>query len=130
MARPYRRVAIVVTIGLVTALLAAFADRASATTLDRLGGPDRYETAARVAERVRRDGRAGTTVLLTTGENFPDAVSAGGWVGDAVILLTRRTSIPTITLDMVSQSWVRDVVVVGGPSVVDETVVDRETARA
>ena len=128
MARPYRRVAIVVTIGLVTALLAAFADRASATTLDRLGGPDRYETAARVAERVRRDGRAGTTVLLTTGENFPDAVSAGGWVGDAVILLTRRTSIPTITLDMVSQSWVRDVVVVGGPSVVDETVVDRVRA--
>lgn len=125
MALPYRRVAIVVTIGLVTALLAALADHVSAATLDRLGGLDRYETAARVAERVRSDGRAGTTVLLTTGENFPDAVSAGGWVGDAVILLTRRTSIPTITLEMVSQSWVRDVVVVGGPSVVDDTVLDR-----
>lgn len=120
-----RRLAIVVTLGLVTALLAALAESASGTDLDRLGGLDRYATAALVAERVRSEGRAGSTVLLTTGENFPDAVSAGGWVGDGVVLLTRRSSIPDVTLDVLRQSWVRDVVVIGGPTVVDDTVLDR-----
>lgn len=123
-----RRIVIVVTLGLVTALLAALAESAAATDLDRLGGLDRYATAALVAERVRSEGRAGSTVLLTTGENFPDAVSAGGWVGDGVVLLTRRTSVPTVTLDVLRQSWVRDVVVIGGPSVVDEAVLDQVRA--
>ena len=120
-----RRLAIVVTLGLVTALLAALAESAKATDLDRLGGLDRYATAALVAERVRSEGRAGSTVLLTTGENFPDAVSAGGWVGGGVVLLTRRSSIPDVTLGVLRQSWVRDVVVIGGPSVVDDAVLDR-----
>ena len=123
-----RRLAIVVTLGLVTALLAALAESARATDLDRLGGLDRYATAALVAERVRSEGRAGSTVLLTTGENFPDAVSAGGWIGDGVVLLTRRSSIPTVTLDVLRQSWVREVIVIGGPSVVDDTVIDRVRA--
>lgn len=120
-----RRIAIVVALGLVTALLAAFADSVTANSLDRLGGLDRYETAALVAERVRAEGRAGSTVLLTTGENFPDAVSAGGWTGNGVVLLTRRTSIPEVTLALLAESWVRDVYVIGGPSVVDEVVLDR-----
>ena len=98
-----RRLAIVVALGLVTALLAALAESATGTDLDRPGGLDRYATAALVAERVRSEGRAGSTVLLTTGENYPDAVSAGGWVGDGVVLLTRRSSVPDVTLDVLRQ---------------------------
>jgi hypothetical protein len=120
-----RRLAIVVAIGIITALGAALAEATRATDLDRLGGRDRYETASLVADRVRSEGRAGSTVLLTTGENFPDAVAAGGWIGEAAILLTRRTSIPTVTLDRLRQSWVRQVIVVGGPAVVDDTVVEQ-----
>lgn len=120
-----RRVAIVLALGVITALLVALADSTAATDLDRLGGLDRYETAALVADRVRSEGRAGDTVLLTTGENYPDAVSAGGWAGDGVIILTRRTSLPDATLDLLRQSWVRDVRVVGGPAVIDEAVLDR-----
>lgn len=120
-----RRLVIVIALGVITALLAALADEARATSLDRLGGADRYETAARIADRVRGEGRAGSTVLLTSGENFPDAVSAGGWSGDAVVLLTRRGSIPPTTLDRLAQSWVREVYVVGGPAVVDESVISQ-----
>jgi hypothetical protein len=120
-----RRIAIAVVVGLVMALLGVIAEATRATDLDRLGGLDRYETAAFVADRVRSEGRAGSTVLLTTGENFPDAVAAGGWNGDAVVLLTRRTTIPDVTIDRLRASWVRQVIVVGGPSVVDETVITR-----
>ena len=93
--------------------------------LDRMGGGDRYDTAALLAHRVAAEGRAGTTILLTTGENFPDALSAGGWRGDAAIVLTRRGSIPASSLEVLSESWVRDVFVIGGPNVIDETVVNR-----
>jgi putative cell wall-binding protein len=120
-----RRVVIAVIIGLVMALLGVVAESTGATNLDRLGGLDRYETAALVADRVRSEGRAGSTVLLTTGENFPDAVAAGGWNGDAVVLLTRRTTIPDATLERLRASWVREVIVVGGPSVVDDIVITR-----
>lgn len=119
-----RRLALVTLLGLVTALLAWFSDSAGATNLDRLGGLDRYETAALVAERVRTEGRAGDTILLTTGENYPDAMSAGSWSDDAAILLTRRTSIPRSTLDALGQSWVRNVYVIGGPAVVDDSVLN------
>lgn len=120
-----RRLAIVLALAAITALLTFLGDAATATSLDRLGGLDRYATAERVAQRVKDENRAGSTVLLTTGENFPDAVSAGGWPGDAVVLLTRRTSISTSTLDLIGQSWVRDVRVIGGPSVVDDAVLER-----
>ena len=120
-----RRVVIAVVVGLVMALLGVVAEATRATDLDRLGGLDRYETAALVADRVRSEGRAGSTVLLTTGENFPDAVAAGGWNGDAVVLLTRRTTIPDATLERLRASWVGEVIVIGGPSVVDDTVITR-----
>lgn len=124
MGRGSRRLALVTVFALISALLAWLSDAAGATDLDRLGGLDRYETAALVAQRVHAEGRAGDTVLLTTGENFPDAMSAGGWNGDGVILLTRRTSIPRATLDVLTQTWVRTVRVIGGPAVVDESVLD------
>jgi hypothetical protein len=91
----------------------------------RLGGQNRYETAALVAEQVKRDGLAGTTALLTTGENFPDAVVAGAWQEDAVILLTTRHSIPEATLRVLGGGWIRNVVVVGGPAVISDDVVGR-----
>ena len=96
-----------------------------ATALDRIGGMDRYETAAMVARRVVSEGLAGSTILLTTGENYPDAISAGGWQGDAAVLLTKRTVIPPSTLDLLSEAWVRDVYVIGGPAVIDDSIVQR-----
>lgn len=117
-----RRLLIVLLLALVSAIIAWSNDAARAATLDRLGGLDRYETAALVAERVHDEGRAGDTVLLTTGENYPDAMSAGGWSGAGAILLTRRTSIPDATVTVLRQAWVRNVIVVGGPSVIDDAV--------
>lgn len=96
---------------------------AHATTLDRMGGADRYETAAGITRRLIADDSSISTVLLTTGENYPDAMSAGGWRDGAAILLTKRTSIPRSTLALLSQDWVNRVVVIGGPSVIDESVI-------
>lgn len=48
---------------------------------DRLSGADRYATAAAVAESV-----SGTTswsqLFIVSGQNYPDAISAGAWAAD------------------------------------------------
>lgn len=98
---------------------------ADATTLDRMGGADRYETAVMVARRVVAEGMAGSTVLLTTGENYPDAISAGGWQGKAAVVLTKRQDVPASSLDLLKETWVREVFVIGGPSVIADSVIDR-----
>jgi len=95
-------------------------DRVDAASTERLGGNDRYETAIAVAQKVKADGRAGSTVLLTTGENFPDAVMAGGWPGDAVIVLTRAASLPTASRNLIQQSWVTQVYAIGGTSAISD----------
>ncbi|MFM8945910.1 MAG: cell wall-binding repeat-containing protein, partial [Actinomycetota bacterium] len=59
-------------VALVLVGLVPWMDRVDAASTERLGGNDRYETAVAVAQKVKAEGRAGSTVLLTTGENFPD----------------------------------------------------------
>lgn len=62
-------------------------------------GKDRYETAALVAEAYF--GPFPTTYTLASGEDFPDAVVAGGWAAnaDGPLVLTRNAAIPTVTLN-------------------------------
>lgn len=109
---------------LVTTAVATSSSQSAAVSVTRLQGADRYETAAAVADQVRADGLAGSTVLLTTGENFPDAVVAGGWRSSGVILLTRKSQLPAATLDLLNAGWVTSVYAIGGTAVIDESILD------
>ena len=105
-------------------ILVPFFGTAGAVSTERLGGNDRYETAIAVAQKVKGEGRAGSTVLLTTGLNFPDAVMAGGWPGDAVIVLTRTESLPTVSKNFINQSSVTTVYAIGGASAIPDAQLD------
>lgn len=63
--------------------------------LDRIGGMDRYDTAAKVAERLGVKGQA----ILTSGEDFPDALAVGPYAGitETPIFLTGKKELPEIT---------------------------------
>ncbi len=67
-------------------------------TVTRLGGATRYETSIEIArETMRRRGTSGAPrVLVTTGENFPDALAAGPLVGhgDLPLVLARPEAPP------------------------------------
>lgn len=88
----------------------------------RLGGLDRFETAALVAQEVRSRGLAGSTVLLASGLNFPDALVGGASPEPSVVLLTRPSSLPSSTLSVLRQPWVSTVRIVGGTAVVTSEV--------
>jgi putative cell wall-binding protein len=88
----------------------------------RIGGGDRYETAAKIA----LNNGANEYVVLASGENFPDALSSGylaNQVGGGSILLTRQASLPQPTLSAMRELGTKTVFVVGGPSAVSDAVV-------
>ncbi|MFO0702820.1 MAG: cell wall-binding repeat-containing protein [Candidatus Andersenbacteria bacterium] len=97
--------------------------------VDRIAGADRYETAALVAERLHQ--LAGANVLphyLVSGTNFPDALSVAPLAAQqgAPILLTKRDSLPSHTLDHLTlqRAYVGVVTLVGGTAAVSQAVQD------
>lgn len=68
--------------------------RAAGFTPLRLGGQTRYDTAISVAEATTSSPKA---VFLATGDDFPDALTAGaaaGAVKDGIVLLTNGRTVP------------------------------------
>ena len=88
----------------------------------RLGGLDRFETAALVAAEVSSRGLSGSTVILASGLNYPDALVGGGWADPSVILLTRRDELPSSTIGVIEQPSIKTVLIVGGTAVVSSVV--------
>ncbi|MBN2248066.1 MAG: cell wall-binding repeat-containing protein [Coriobacteriia bacterium] len=71
-------------------------DELSADHVSRIGGANRYETAAMIAERaVDEHGMKWNASGLATGENFPDALAAGPMLAirESVLLLTRSSAL-------------------------------------
>ncbi|HUR49835.1 MAG TPA: cell wall-binding repeat-containing protein, partial [Acidimicrobiales bacterium] len=116
--------AVAVTVGLLTSLLGPVATPASAVadvTTERLGGADRFATAAEVA---RESHPGAQTALIANGFNFPDALAGSTLAGalNAPILLVTPTSIPAATSAALSDIGVDDVVILGGPAAVSTQV--------
>ncbi|WP_425806357.1 cell wall-binding repeat-containing protein [Desulfitobacterium sp. Sab5] len=89
----------------------------SSPTITRLAGIDRYETAAQIA-------KAGWSqsdyAILTSGENYPDALSAAPLARkyNAPILLTASSSLPSITRQTLTDLHVKNVLIIGGTGVI------------
>ncbi|MCK0113408.1 cell wall-binding repeat-containing protein [Ornithinimicrobium sp. F0845] len=89
--------------------------------VERLSGTDRYGTAAAIAERWP----TGTPVVfLTSGENFPDALTGGAVASraNAPILLTRAGKLPNVTAAALAEIAPSSVVVIGGTGAVSSAV--------
>ena len=89
----------------------------------RVAGATRYETAARVAGEVDRR----STVVLATGENFPDAVAASAYAasrGWPVVLVGSGPLDPAVE-DLFSDGGTRRALPVGGPAAIGDAVLAR-----
>ena len=92
----------------------------------RYAGQNRYETAARIATT---SWKTAGTVVVASGENFPDALSGGAYAGGqgAPVVLTKRWSLPSATAEALATLRPTRIVVVGGSSAVSWQV-QRELA--
>lgn len=93
------------------------------TVVRRVSGSDRYATAVEASKRTY--GTAGT-VVLATGSDFADALSASGLAGalDAPLLLSRPDVVPDQVAAEIARLEANDVVVVGGARAVSDEAMD------
>jgi hypothetical protein len=87
----------------------------------RIAGSNRYETAALASQAAYPTGAP--VCYVVSGENFPDALAAGSF-SNGPVLLTQATRLPKATADEVRRLRVKRVVVIGGTSVVSQSVVE------
>jgi putative cell wall-binding protein len=94
--------------------------------VERLGGRDRYETSALIARELIE--LKGETFIkeayIATGENFPDALSAGGVAGKrgAPILLTKKDTLPAVIRDILEDYSIEKTYILGGTGAVSDSV--------
>ncbi len=90
----------------------------------RIGGDDRFTTAAAVAEEVGLPESG--EVVVTTGERFPDALSASPVAAAAgtPILLTGRDELPEATRTALERLGAERTLVVGGNEAVSQAVAE------
>jgi cell wall-associated protease len=90
--------------------------------MQRFAGADRYGTAASASRSSFPTGSA--SVVVASGENFPDALSASvlAYRSNAPLLLTHRTSLPQATADEITRLGASSAVLVGGATAVSDSV--------
>lgn len=88
----------------------------------RIAGDDRYATAAKLSHDGWPDGA--DTVLLATGENWPDALASAplSHALDAPLLLTSQTSLPGSTAAELARLAPEQLIVLGGTGAVSPEV--------
>ena len=112
-----------ILVGALVLALLSLAPPASAATVDRLAGDNRYATAAAISAATfdRAD-----VVYLASGESFADALAAApvAAADGSPVLLTARDKLPAPTADELDRLNPDLVYVVGGPGAVSQAVVD------
>jgi peptidoglycan hydrolase-like amidase/putative cell wall-binding protein len=99
-------------------------------TVERVAGDTRFSTATAAA--LKAGASASGDVALALGENWPDAVSAGGLaasVDRVPTLLSLRSEVPAATIDALEQLEAERVLLIGGTAALSGAVADQLRAE-
>jgi putative cell wall-binding protein len=90
----------------------------------RIAGSDRFATAAQVAATF--PDLPGGRVFVATGGNFPDALAGvpAAALVDGPLLLVTAEQVPSVVFEQLRRLEPWRIVVLGGPSVVPDAIVD------
>jgi putative cell wall-binding protein len=123
--RPLLLGALVAAVAVLPVTGAQRAHAATGLAVARVAGADRYETAAAIAKAGWPSALpSGSTVLLATGENYPDAVAgaaAAGHLG-VPLLLTRTAALPDSTQAQLVRLKPAKVALLGSTAAISDTV--------
>ena len=97
------------------------------TTTSRIAGADRYQTAAQIATATFSHVN---TVVLASGQNFPDGLAASGLAGadNAPVLLTPTAQLSSASANAIAALGAHNVIIVGGANAVSTGVQNQLTA--
>lgn len=105
-------------------LASAIANQFQYASHARISGNNRYETSAKIGDRL-----VSSTVILASGENFPDALAASTLAQkiEAPILLVSKDKIDQSVIDYFKNHNIKKVLVVGGQlSISDKTLANAD----
>lgn len=90
----------------------------------RIAGADRFETAVKLGEEIRRNSSNKTDVILVNGYNSIDALTAGSLAAklNIPILLTGSDQLNKTTEKALKNWNIQNVIIVGGKTQVSETI--------
>ena len=90
----------------------------------RISGANRYATAAAMATALYTTGLSGGSVVVASGDEFPDALAASYYAGteDVPILLTSAESLPAETISALKGLGATKVTIAGGTAAVSDAV--------
>lgn len=93
----------------------------------RIAGNNRYETAVAMAQANPRQAKS---ILLVSGLNYPDALSAAGYgtLHSQSVLLTDPYQLSPATANYIKAQAIDRVTIVGGPTAISETVANQVRA--
>jgi putative cell wall-binding protein/outer membrane protein assembly factor BamB len=112
-------------------VVAAGSAQAAGVSVTRVSGADRYATAAAIAETGWPAALpAGSTLLLATGQNFPDAVAGAAAAGrlGVPILLTPSGSLASSAQAQISRLKPAHVALLGGAAALSSAVASQVAA--
>lgn len=94
------------------------------TTITRLSGGDRYETAATISRHGFSDPAKVATLVVATGTDFPDALSAAPLAAKlgGPLLLTHPSGLPAATTNEIKRLKPSKILVIGGTAAVPSAV--------
>lgn len=94
-----------------------------ASVFARLAGADRYKTMAAILQKGFAKGST-QTVIVATGENFPDALAASGLAGQykAPIVLTAKSKLTAEAKAEISRIGAKKAIIIGSSSAVSTNV--------
>lgn len=98
-------------------------DPGSSITFKRLAGTDRYKTMAAILQAGFGKGSA-KTVIVATGENYPDALAASSLAGlyNAPIVLTPKASLVAEAKSEITRLGASKAIIIGSTSAVSSSV--------
>ncbi|AJD92211.1 hypothetical protein JMA_28940 [Jeotgalibacillus malaysiensis] len=88
---------------------------------ERISGNDRYNTAVKVSQE---GWETSNTVVLATGQNYPDALSATPLASyyNAPLLLVREVALPESVREEIKRLKAKEVIIIGGESVLSSYI--------
>lgn len=100
-------------------------------TVTRIGGKDRFDTAAQIALVVNQilGPNSSNKVVLANGNGFADALEVSSWAAynHVPILLTDAQELPVTTVDALQSLGYPTVIAVGGTGVISDSVLESAT---
>ena len=99
---------------------AALADSAD-STVERIGGANRYETCANIS---RKSFKNSDVAILASGQKVQDALTSGAIAAklNAPLLLTEKDSLPNVVMDELKRLNVKKVIFVGGEATISKSL--------